>query len=100
MSAADTALPAEAAENLPLSTPPAPPEPMSMAAVLKIGPMRRLWYAQLVSTFGDFVALFAVMNLMTFALKATPQQITGVQIAYMLPIAVLGAISGVFVDRW
>ena len=71
-----------------------------MGAVLRIAPMRRLWYAQVVSTFGDFIALFAVMTLMTFNLHATPQQITGVQIAYMLPIAVLGVISGVFVDRW
>ena len=77
-----------------------PPDPMSMGAVLRIAPMRRLWYAQVVSTFGDFVALFAVMNIMTFTLKATPQQITGVQIAYMLPIALLGIVSGVFVDRW
>ena len=94
-----TAISADAAESLPLSTPP-PPEPMSMKAVLGIAPLRRLWYAQIVSTFGDFIALFAVMNLMTFALRATPQQITGVQIAYMLPIAVLGPIAGVFVDRW
>ena len=71
-----------------------------MGAVLRIVPLRRLWYAQVVSTFGDFVALFAVINYMTFTLHATPQQITGVQIAYMLPIAVLGVIAGVFVDRW
>jgi DHA3 family macrolide efflux protein-like MFS transporter len=76
------------------------PEPLSMGAVLRIPQMRRLWYAQVISSFGDFIALFAVMNLMTFTLKATPQQITGLQIAYMLPIAVLGVISGVFVDRW
>ncbi len=71
-----------------------------MGAVLRIAPMRRLWYAQIVSTFGDFIALFAVINYMTFTLHANAQQITGVQIAYMLPIAVLGVISGVFVDRW
>jgi DHA3 family macrolide efflux protein-like MFS transporter len=33
-------------------------------------------------------------------MHATAQQITGVQIAYMLPIAVLGIMAGVFVDRW
>ena len=76
------------------------PEPLSMGAVLRIPQMRRLWYAQVISSFGDFIALFAVMNLMTFTLKARPQQITGLQIAFMLPIAVLGVISGVFVDRW
>jgi MFS family permease len=62
--------------------------------------MRRLWYAALVSTFGDFLALFAVIGVLTFQLRATPQQVTGVQISYMLPIAILGVLAGVFVDRW
>ena len=76
------------------------PEQMGMRDVLRILPMRRLWYAQIVSTFGDFVALFAVITVITFRLHASPQQVNGLQIAYMLPIAVLGVISGVFVDRW
>ncbi len=71
-----------------------------MAAVLRIPVMRRLWYAQIVSVFGDFVALFAVISILTFRLQGTPRQITGVQIAAMLPIAVLGILAGVFVDRW
>jgi MFS transporter, DHA3 family, macrolide efflux protein len=79
---------------------PAPPEPLSMSDVLKISMLRRLWYAQIISVFGDFLALFAVIGILTFKLNATAQQITGVQIAYMLPIAVLGIMAGVFVDRW
>src|SRR5216683_2409105 len=79
---------------------PAPPEPLSMSAVLKISMLRRLWYAQIISVFGDFLALFAVIGILTFKLNATAQQITGVQIAYMLPIAILGILAGVFVDRW
>ena len=79
---------------------PAPPEPLSMSAVLKISMLRRLWYAQIISVFGDFLALFAVISILTFKLNATAQQITGVQISYMLPIAVLGIMAGVFVDRW
>ena len=81
---------------------PAPnaPNPLSMAEVLRIPTLRRLWYAQIVSVFGDFLALFAVITIMTFKLHATPQQITGINIAYLLPIALLGIISGVFVDRW
>ncbi|WP_263417117.1 MFS transporter [Terriglobus albidus] len=75
-------------------------EPMSMREVLKITTMRRLWYAQVVSNFGDFLALFAVISVLTFNLHATAQQVTGVQIAYQLPIAVLGIVAGVFVDRW
>ncbi len=71
-----------------------------MGAVLRISTMRRLWYAQVVSVFGDFLALFAVIGVLTFKLHASAQQIIGVQIAYMLPIAILGVIAGVFVDRW
>jgi DHA3 family macrolide efflux protein-like MFS transporter len=80
---------------------PAPvPDPLSMGEVLRIVTMRRMWYAQIVSTFGDFLALFAIITIMTFRLSATPQQVTGLNIAYLLPIALLGVISGVFVDRW
>ncbi len=71
-----------------------------MGAVLRIPAMRRLWYAQIVSVFGDFLALFAVIGVLTFRLHGTPQQITGVQIAYQFPIALLGIMAGVFVDRW
>ncbi|HEY0785400.1 MAG TPA: MFS transporter, partial [Acidobacteriaceae bacterium] len=74
--------------------------PLSMAEVLRVPVMRRLWIAQIISTFGDFLALFAVIGVLTFRLNATPQQVTGVQIAYMVPIAVLGILAGVFVDRW
>jgi MFS transporter, DHA3 family, macrolide efflux protein len=73
---------------------------LSMREVLRITTMRRLWYAQIVSNFGDFLALFAVIGVLTFKLNATAQQVTGVQISYQLPIAVLGILAGVFVDRW
>ena len=76
------------------------PALLSMGDVLRIPMMRRLWYAQVISVFGDFLALFAVINILTFKLHATAQQVTGVQISYMLPIAVLGIMAGVFVDRW
>jgi DHA3 family macrolide efflux protein-like MFS transporter len=95
----DTEFDARTVESTPIPAPTAP-EPMSMGAVLRVVTMRRLWYAQIVSVFGDFLALFAVITIMTFRLHATPQQITGVNISYLLPIALLGVISGVFVDRW
>src|SRR5271167_2648941 len=90
-----------AAESIP--KPPIDPElpaPLSMGDVMRIPMMRRLWYAQVISVFGDFLALFAVISILTFKLHATAQQVTGVQISYMLPIAVLGILAGVFVDRW
>jgi MFS family permease len=71
-----------------------------MAEVLRVPVMRRLWIGQLVSTFGDFLALFAVINFLTYHLHATPAEVTNLQIAYLLPIAILGVLAGVFVDRW
>jgi MFS family permease len=90
------------AATQPAATPldPELPAPLSMGEVLRFPMLRRLWYAQIISVFGDFLALFAVIGILTFKLHATAQQVTGVQIAYMLPIAVLGILAGVFVDRW
>ena len=85
---------------IPQTPPVAPPASLTMREVLRITTMRRLWYAQIVSNFGDFLALFAVIGFLTFKLHADAQQITGVQIAYLVPIAVLGILAGVFVDRW
>ncbi len=76
------------------------PDPLSMAAVLRIPILRRLWYAQVISVFGDFLALFAVIGVLTFRLNASAQQVINLQIAYLLPIAILGVVAGVFVDRW
>jgi MFS family permease len=73
---------------------------MTFRAVLALTVMRRVWYAQIVSLLGDFLALFAVISVVTYRMQGTPQQVTGVQIAYMLPLAILGPLSGVFVDRW
>jgi MFS family permease len=95
----DAELDANTTESVPVPAPNSP-EPLSMGTVLRVATMRRLWYAQIVSVFGDFLALFAVITIMTFRLHATPQQVTGLNIAYLLPIALLGVISGVFVDRW
>ena len=78
----------------------APPAPMTFREVLGLTVMRRVWYAQLVSLLGDFLALFAVISVVTYRMQGTAQQVTGVQIAYMLPMAILGPLSGVFVDRW
>jgi MFS family permease len=89
------------AESIP--KPPIDPElpaPLSMGDVMRIPMMRRLWYAQTISVFGDFLALYAVIAILTFKLHDSAQQITGIQIAYMLPIAILGILAGVFVDRW
>jgi MFS transporter, DHA3 family, macrolide efflux protein len=76
------------------------PASMTFREVLQLTVMRRVWFAQLVSLLGDFLAVFAVISVVTYRMHGTPSQVTGVQIAYMLPLALLGPLSGVFVDRW
>ena len=78
----------------------APVTQLTFREVLRIDVIRRIWYAQLVSLFGDFLALFAVIAVVSFRMHGTPSQLTGVQIAYMLPMVFVGPIAGVFVDRW
>jgi MFS family permease len=82
------------------AAPSAAAAPLSYRDVLRIDVMRRVWVAQIVSLFGDFLALFAVIVVVTFRMHGTAAQVTGLQIAYMLPIVFVGPIAGVFVDRW
>ena len=76
------------------------PAPLSLREVLKISGFKRLWLAQLVSILGDFLAVFGVINLITFKWHGTPLQVTDVMIAFIIPMATVGPLAGVFVDRW
>src|SRR5215813_5637148 len=73
---------------------------LSFGEVLALRPVRLLWIAQVVSIFGDFLALFAVMSDVAFRLKATPAQLTLISVTFLIPFALLGPVAGVFVDRW
>jgi len=73
---------------------------LSFGEVLALRPVRYLWIARLVSIFGDFLALFAVLSDVSFRLKATPAQVTLISVAFLMPFALLGPVAGVFVDRW
>jgi MFS family permease len=76
------------------------PVSLSLRDVLKIAGFKRLWLAQIVSILGDFLALFGVINLITFKWHGTPLQVTNVMIAFIIPMAIVGPLAGVFVDRW
>ena len=73
---------------------------MSMKEVFALVPFRRLAMAQLVSTFGDFLALFAIFSIVSFRLHGSPAEVAGIMIAYMLPSGFVSPAAGVFVDRW
>jgi len=59
-----------------------------------------LWIATVISVFGDFLAIFAIIALVTFKLHGTPTQVAMVLVAFMAPFAVVSPFAGVFVDRW
>lgn len=69
-------------------------------ALLSNGGFLRLWLAQLVSQFGDFVALMALFSLVAFRAGGTPGQVSGIMVAFLVPFAFLGPVAGVLVDRW
>ena len=73
---------------------------LSFREVLKLSDVRRLFMAQLVSIFGDFLAIFAVFSLVTFQLHGTATQVSMILVAYMLPLAIVSPLAGVFVDKW
>jgi MFS family permease len=76
------------------------PTPYTLKTILRHKPFRTLWLAQFVSVFGDFLALFGVISLITFRWHGTAVQVTTVTIAYILPLAIISPIAGVFVDHW
>ena len=71
-----------------------------LPSIFRNAAFRTMWMAQLVSIFGDFLALFAVISLITFRWHGTPVQVTTMTIAYIGPLAVLGPFAGVLVDHW
>ena len=76
------------------------PPAYTLKTILRHKPFRTLWLAQFVSIFGDFLALFGVISLITFRWHGTAVQVTAVTIAYILPIAIISPVAGVFVDHW
>ena len=82
------------------ASPAAPTPAYTIKTALQHRPFRTLWMAQFVSIFGDFLALFGVISLITFRWHGNPVQVTVVTIAYALPLAIIGPFAGVFVDHW
>lgn len=77
-----------------------PAPALTLRDVMRQKPFRRLWLAQFVSIFGDFLALFAVISLITFKLKGNAVDVTMVSLAYVLPLAIVSPPAGVLVDHW
>src|ERR1044071_5977119 len=74
--------------------------PLSFGEVLRIPAVKRLFLAQVVSVFGDFIAIFAVIAYVTFTLHGTATQISMILVSFLLPLAFVSPVAGVFVDKW
>ncbi len=73
---------------------------LTFREVLKITALRRLWMAQLVSVFGDFLAIYAIFSVVSFRMHASATDVSLVLVFYLLPLAVVSPVAGVFVDSW
>jgi DHA3 family macrolide efflux protein-like MFS transporter len=73
---------------------------LGIRQALAVPAFRKLWLAQMVSVFGDFLALYAVLSAMSFRMHASARAITLVTVFFLLPMALIGPVAGVFVDRW
>src|SRR6266567_188510 len=77
-----------------------PTSTLGFREVLQTPAVKRLWIAQIISVFGDFLAIFAILSLVTFQLHGTPPQVAMVLVAFIAPFAIISPIAGVFVDKW
>ena len=79
---------------------PASTSTLTFGDVLRTPAVKRLWIAQLVSVFGDFLAIFAVISVVTFKFHGTPVQVSMILVAFLVPLAFVSPVAGVFVDKW
>ncbi|MEJ2748181.1 MAG: MFS transporter [Anaerolineae bacterium] len=78
----------------------APAPSISARDLLKIGNFRLLWSGQLISNFGDAVTQLTLVLYINRLTEGNTQAIAWLLIALALPMATLGLVAGVFVDRW
>ncbi len=83
-----------------MTSPAAQAQQPTIRDVLRIPEFRRLWIAQFVSIFGDFVALYAVYSMVSFKMHGTAREVSLITVAFLVPLAFVGPVAGVFVDRW
>lgn len=67
---------------------------------MRSGAFARYWAAATVSSFGTSVSAVAMPVLLVQTLQASPTEVGLVNAAQFVPYAVLGLITGVYVDRW
>ena len=61
---------------------------------------QRLWLAQGISVFGDYLAMFAVQAAIVFRMHGPAGAVSVMLMASLLPGVAMGPVAGVFADRW
>ncbi|MDP8958675.1 MAG: MFS transporter [Actinomycetota bacterium] len=82
---------------------PSPPPAGSFWQLIRSGPFARLWWAGLISSLGDWVALFATLALADRigGRGGSPETAILVPlVGRMLPSLLFGPLAGVLADRW
>ncbi len=74
--------------------------PVTFGQVLRNRQFLLLWVAQLVSSFGDWLAILAIFSMVTFRWKGTANDMAWVFASFVAPLAIVGPVAGVLVDRW
>jgi MFS family permease len=77
-----------------------PTSTLGFRDVLQTPAVKRLWFAQVISIFGDFLAIFAIFSVVTFQLHGTPTQVSMILVAFLTPLALISPVAGVYVDKW
>jgi MFS family permease len=70
----------------------------SSAALANPG-FRRLWIAQGISIFGDYLAMFAVQSAIVFRMRGSAREVSAVLLVSLVPGILIGPFAGVFADR-
>ena len=73
---------------------------VSFGEVLRNRQFLLLWLAQLVSSFGDWLAILAIFSMVTFRWNGSADDMAWIFAAFIGPLAVIGPLAGVLVDRW
>lgn len=85
---------------IPQSSQEQPPDPMALRGVFQNPAFVRLWSAQVLSSLGDWVGLFAILAITARVSNNSATAVSLVMVARMLPSFFLATLGGVIVDRF
>ena len=98
--AAEPAAPAAAAPAPNARREPRPAPGAEFVTLLRGRHTRALSAAHFASTAGDWLAFMALFSLSAFEWRSGVHEVSVLAVAYMLPVALLSPVAGVWVDRW